>query len=105
MLGKIEGKRRRGRERMRWLCSISDSIDMNLGRHWEIVKDWGSWRATVYEVTKCRTPLSNRAATIEFLPQSGTVLSAGDELREDETPSHETPFSWEKTDSKQLKST
>ena len=105
MLGKIEGKRRRGWERMRRLCSINDSIHMNLGRLWEIVKDWGSWRAIIYEVTKCQIPLSNRAATIELLPQSGTVLSAGNEVREEETPSHETPFSWGKTDSKQLKCT
>ena len=51
MLGKIEG-RRRGRQRMGWLDGISDSIDMNLSKLWEIVKDSGTWRATVHSVTK-----------------------------------------------------
>ena len=45
MLGKIEGKRRRGRQRMRWLDDIVGSVDMNLSKLWEIVKDRGAWRA------------------------------------------------------------
>ena len=59
MLGKIEGKRRRGRERMRWLDGITDSMGMNLGKRQEIVKDKGAWRAVVHGVTMSRTRLSD----------------------------------------------
>ena len=52
MLGKIEGTRRRGRQRMRWLNSIIDSMDMNLNKLQEIVKDRGDWRASVLGVTE-----------------------------------------------------
>ena len=58
MLGKIEGKRRRAQQRMRWLYSITDSVDMNLSKLWEIVKDREAWGATVHEVTKSQTELS-----------------------------------------------
>ena len=51
-LGKIEGKRRRGQQRIIWLDSITDSVDMNLSKLQEIVKDRGAWHATVYEVAK-----------------------------------------------------
>ena len=50
---KIEGRRKRGQQRMRWLDGIFDSVDINLSKQWEIVKDRGVWRAAVHGVTKC----------------------------------------------------
>ena len=55
MLGKIEGKKRGGQQRMRWLYNIIDSVDMNLNKLWEIVGDRGAWHATVHGVTKSQT--------------------------------------------------
>ena len=57
MLGKIEDKMRRGWQRERWLDSITDSVDMNLSKVWEIVKDREAWHATVHSVAKSRTQL------------------------------------------------
>jgi len=84
MLGKIEGRRRRGRQRMRWLDGITDSTDMGLGGLRELVMDREAWCAAVHGVTKSRTRLcdwtengENRTGVVRFLhpPWSGKILT------------------------------
>ena len=79
MLGKVEGSRRRGRQRMRWLDDITDSMDMSLSKLWEIVMDREAWHAAVHGVAKSQTRLTNnkpvRRSTLKPVAFPGVLRS------------------------------
>jgi len=74
MLGKVEDKKRRGWQRMRWLDSITNSTDMNLSKFWEIVKDRGAWHVVVQGVVKSWTRLERLSNNNKKLKQNGLTM-------------------------------
>ena len=86
MLEKTEGKRRKGQQRMRWLYSISDSMDMNLSKLWEIPEDRGAWSGAVYVVETTQT-LNNNNQLVQAIPMTGCwdLRRVGDHFSKTET--------------------
>ena len=97
MLGKIEGRRRRGRQRMRWWAGITDSMDMTLSKLREVVEDRESWQASVHGVPKSRTWLSIWTVTTTTHPFHGSHLTASVIKEWIHKPHHFTIISWKQT--------
>ena len=74
MLGKIEGRKKRGQQRMRWLDGIIDSTDMSLSKLWEIVKNRETWHVAVHRVAKSQTQLSNSTTKIILHHNQSSLL-------------------------------
>ena len=74
MLGKIEDRRSRGSQKLKWLDSITDAMNMNLGRLWEMVRDREAWSAAVHGVAKSWTQLGDRTTTTEYKLTLGRML-------------------------------